>query len=68
MDTRSAVTISGLWSDKDKQGNLILKGKLNPTTAIYVFTNTNKTSPNSPDYLLKFARIEKQEPKEDVPF
>lgn len=55
------ITLSGLWTSKDKNGNPMMSGNLNAVTKIYLFKNTyKKEGSKEPDYLLKLAPIEKE--------
>ena len=60
------ITLTGGCVSEDKNGNMVLSGKLNTQCSIYVFKNMHK-QPGSkqPDYLLKIAKYEKEKDKTD---
>ena len=47
-----AIKLTGLWKEKDKNGNTYLSGKLNELTSILVMPNTFKKESKDPDYFL----------------
>lgn len=71
METTYMFNLCGLWASKDKNGNSMMQGNLNPYTKFYVFKNTNKRNEKDPDYYLKIGAREgeKKETKEEpLPF
>ena len=57
------VNLCGLWASKDKNGNAMMSGKLSFSSKVFVFKNSNKKKESEPDYFLKIAANEKEEPK-----
>lgn len=58
-----AVKLTGLWKEKDKNGNTFLSGRLNQITSIMVMPNTfKKEGDKGPDYHLYL----KPSPKKDA--
>lgn len=65
------INVCGLWATKDKNGNPMMSGKLTYSSKVFVFKNTNKKKENDPDFYLKIASVEKEEPEkkqEELPF
>lgn len=66
-----ATKLTGLWKNKDKNGNTFLSGSLNAITQIMVMPNTFKQEGESkaPDYYMYIAAKEKPEgkPKDSSP-
>lgn len=62
-----ATKLTGLWKNKDKNGNTFLSGSLNAITQIMIMPNTFKKEDEtrSPDYYMYIAAKEK--PAEDKP-
>ncbi len=64
------INASGLWKNKDKNGNIYLSGSLGGVRVL-VFPVKNKTSEKSPDYTLCFAPNEQpasaQQPRKPEP-
>lgn len=60
-----ATKLTGLWKNKDKNGNTFLSGSLNAITQIMVMPNTfkQKGDGKAPDYYLYIAEKEKHEGK-----
>lgn len=60
-----ATKLTGLWKNKDKNGNTFLSGSLNAITQIMVMPNTFKQNGDgkAPDYYLYIAEKEKPEGK-----
>lgn len=60
-----ATKLTGLWKNKDKNGNTFLSGSLNAITQIMVMPNTFKQEGDSkaPDYYMYIAAKEKTEDK-----
>ena len=44
------VKITGLWKQKDKNGNTYLSGSLSPISKVLVMPNTFKKEEREPDY------------------
>lgn len=60
-----ATKLTGLWKNKDKNGNTFLSGSLNAITQVMVMPNTFKQEGDgkSPDYYVYIAAKEKSESK-----
>ncbi|OPZ63133.1 MAG: hypothetical protein BWY86_00022 [Candidatus Aminicenantes bacterium ADurb.Bin508] len=54
--------LTGLWKNKDKEGNTFLSGNLNAITTVMVMPNTFKKDQKEPDY---FMYIKPHEAKGD---
>jgi len=54
------LKVTGLWSSKDKNGNLVLSGNLNGNARIVIFANTHKEADNQPDFNMYVTKNEKQ--------
>jgi uncharacterized protein (DUF736 family) len=54
------LKVTGLWSSKDKNGNLVLSGNLNGNARIVIFANTHKEAENQPDFNMYVTKNEKQ--------
>ena len=63
-----ATKLTGLWKNKDKNGNTFLSGSLNSITQIMVMPNTFKKEDDAraPDYYMYISAKDKPEikPKE----
>lgn len=55
-----AVRLTGLWKEKDENGNTYLSGKLNEISVILVMPNTDKKG-EEPDYFLYLCQTERGE-------
>lgn len=69
------LNICGLWVQKDKNGESMMQGNVNPYVKFFVFKNKNKRNEKDPDYYLKIAprekaerEVKKEESAEDAPF
>jgi len=60
------VKLTGLWKQKDKQGNTYLSGSLSPVSKIVVMPNTFKSGEKNPDYFLYVSPQDKKEGKPTV--
>jgi hypothetical protein len=60
------VKLTGLWKQKDKQGNVYLSGSLSPVSKIVVMANTFKEGDKNPDYFLYVSQQDKKEGKPTV--
>ena len=64
------VKITGLWKQKDKNGNTYLSGSLSPVSRVLVMPNTYKKEDRDPDYFFYLgANQEKKgapKPKQDT--
>lgn len=60
-----ATKLTGLWKNKDKNGNTYLSGSLNSIAQIMVMPNSykNEDDAKAPDFFLYVAAREKSEPK-----
>ena len=60
-----ATKLTGLWKNKDKNGNTFLSGSLNAITNLLVMPNTFKKDDEdkAPDYYVYISPKEKQEGK-----
>ena len=58
------VKLTGLWKQKDKQGNTYLSGSLSPISKIMIMPNTFKEGGDkAPDYFMYVGTPEKKEGK-----
>jgi hypothetical protein len=56
--------LTGVWKNKDKNGNTYLSGSLTPITNLLIMPNTyKKDGDKAPDYFVYLAPKEKQEAK-----
>lgn len=60
MANSNMIKVGGLWSNKDKDGNSYLTGKLNPGVKILIFKNKYRESENHPTHILYIAPVEQQ--------
>ena len=60
------VKLTGLWKQKDKQGNTYLSGSLSPVSKIVIMPNTFKEGDKNPDYFLYVSQQDKKEGKPTV--
>ena len=63
------IKVTGLWANKDKNGNQYLSGNLTPTVRILIFKNKFKDTNKHPDYVMSFAQVAKKDdaaPASDV--
>jgi hypothetical protein len=63
------IKVTGLWANKDKNGNQYLSGNLTPTIKILIFKNSYKSTDKHPDYIMSFAQNMKKDdaaPASDV--
>lgn len=60
-----ATKLTGLWKNKDKNGNTFLSGSLTPITNIMIMPNTFKKEDDAkaPDYYMYIGAKEKPETK-----
>ena len=65
--TNNLTKITGLWKNKDTNGNEYFNGYLNPSVQILIFENKNKRpDKNDPDFNMFFTegkKVEKEEEK-----
>ena len=54
------IKLTGLWANKDKNGNMVLSGYLG-SARLVIFTNTYKKDHKQPDYI---AYVDEQKQKE----
>ena len=57
------IKLTGLWANKDKNGNLVLSGYLG-SARLVIFTNTYKKEDKHPDYI---AYVDEQKQKDAAP-
>lgn len=58
------IKVTGLWKNKDKNGNTYLSGALNNITQLAVMPNTFKRNEKDPDY---FVYIKPSKKSGEVP-
>lgn len=46
------IKLTGLWKEKDKNGDIILRGSLKCDTQIIIRPNTQKKDDSDPDFLI----------------
>lgn len=54
------IKLTGLWANKDRNGNLVLSGYLG-SARLVIFTNTYKKEDKHPDYI---AYVDEQKQKD----
>lgn len=59
------IKVTGLWKEKDKNGNTYLSGNLNAISRMVIMPNTFKKGEKDPDYFCYVKQNEKQ--KENKP-
>lgn len=67
MNSLDLIKVSGLWEEKDKNGETYLRGNLSPFVKVLIFKNHRKTDDKSPDYFLYFSQIQKKPENTDKP-
>ena len=60
------VKLTGLWKQKDKNGQTFLSGSLSPISKVLVMPNTFKKSDKEPDYFFYLGANEKKEGKAPI--
>lgn len=60
------IKLTGLWSSTDKNGNMVLSGKVGGAV-IKIFANTFKNADNQPDFNLYLDEAKKKENPENIP-
>ncbi|MBB6052308.1 hypothetical protein [Armatimonas rosea] len=54
------IKLGGLWTNKDKDGNTFLTGKLNPGVRILIFKNKYREAENHPTHIMYLSQVEQQ--------
>lgn len=54
------LKLGGLWTNKDKDGNTFLTGKLNPGVRILIFKNKYREAENHPTHIMYLSQVEQQ--------
>ena len=54
------IKLGGLWTNKDKDGNTYLTGKLSPQVKILIFKNKYRDSENHPTHIMYLSQVESQ--------
>jgi len=54
------IKLGGLWTNKDKDGNTFLTGKLNPGVRILIFKNKYREAENHPTHIMYLAQVESE--------
>ena len=54
------VKLTGLWKQKDKNGQTFLSGSLSPISKVLVMPNTFKKTEKGPDYFFYLGANEKK--------
>lgn len=54
------IKIGGLWTNKDRNGDTFLTGKLSPVVKILIFKNQYRESENHPTHIMYLAPVETQ--------
>ena len=57
------VKLTGLWKQKDKNGQTFLSGSLSPISKVLIMPNTFKKAEKDPDYFFYFWANEKRDVK-----
>ena len=57
------IKLTGLWKQKDKNGQTFLSGSLSPISKVLVMPNTFKKADKDPDYFFYLGANEKKEGK-----
>lgn len=50
------IELTGLWENKDRNGNTYLSGNMSPGARVLVFKNNYKQNDREPDYRLCIAK------------
>ncbi len=50
------IELTGLWENKDRNGNTYLSGNMSPSARIMIFKNNYKQNEREPDYRLCIAK------------
>ena len=56
----STIKLTGLWKQKDKNGQIYLSGTLSPISKVLVMPNTFKKEDREPDYYFYLGVNEKR--------
>ena len=59
------IKLGGLWTNKDKDGNTYLTGKLSPAVKILIFKNKFRESENHPTHIMYLSQVEQQPSEEN---
>ncbi|WP_394794911.1 hypothetical protein [Armatimonas sp.] len=54
------IKLGGLWTNKDKNGDTYLTGKLSPGVKILIFKNQYRESENHPTHIMYLTPVETQ--------
>jgi hypothetical protein len=57
------VKLTGLWKQKDKNGQTFLSGSLSPISKVLIMPNTFKKAEKDPDYFFYLGANEKRDVK-----
>ena len=55
------IKLTGLWKQKDKNGQTFLSGSLSPISKVLVMPNTFKKTEKDPDYFFYLGANEKKD-------